>query len=91
MSSSFLTLKEFSEKYSWLSVATLRRMVRDGQIDYLQPRGKGGTIMIPDNALDDLIVRASSDVVVGIDVGGDEGGVKHQTRRRSGRLPKWKR
>ena len=91
MSVSYLTIEEFSKAHPFLKVGTLRRMVRDGQIDYIQPRGKGGNIFIPDNALEDLVVRASPDAAEGDDVAVVEAGVKQLTRRRSGRLPNWKR
>ena len=48
-----LTIKEFSVA-SQLSVSTLRRLVRQGRIRFLQPAGKSGKLLFPPDALECL-------------------------------------
>jgi hypothetical protein len=47
----YFDIKQFSTT-SGLSVATIRRLARDGRIPYLQPAGKGGKLLFPPDALE---------------------------------------
>lgn len=55
----FSTIAELSSE-SQLSVSTLRRLVRQGRIKFLQPAGKGGKLLFPPNALECLDEDAPS-------------------------------
>jgi hypothetical protein len=49
--SRYLDIKQFSAT-AGLSVATIRRLARDGRIPYFQPAGKGGKLLFPPDALE---------------------------------------
>jgi hypothetical protein len=49
--SRYLDIKQFSAT-AGLSIATIRRLARDGRIPYFQPAGKGGKLLFPPDALE---------------------------------------
>lgn len=48
---SHVMIAELSQT-SGLSVSTIRRLVRDERIPYLQPSGKGGKLLFPPDAIE---------------------------------------
>ncbi|WP_310821300.1 helix-turn-helix domain-containing protein [Stratiformator vulcanicus] len=73
-----LTLKQASQRFG-ISVSTLRRWARRGEIAYLQA-GRGGTIRIPADALEDLMNRPTP-----------RSPAPHPTEPRAGGIPDWMR
>lgn len=81
--SDFITFSELKKAYEGvLSQATLRRYLRDGRIDYIQPAGRKGKLLIPRSAIDSL--RRMDE---------PENTVVHPgtTQSRSPRRPQWSR
>jgi excisionase family DNA binding protein len=61
-SPSFLTLREFHARLP-VSLSTVRRWLKRQSIPYVQPSGKGGIYLIPEDALDralELLTPAST-------------------------------
>jgi len=71
---SLITIAELSQA-SGLSVSTIRRLVRDERIPYLQPSGKGGKLLFPPDA-----IERTSPVSDAADTG---------SRRIAGKRPNW--
>lgn len=55
----YLTVEEFAA-LTPVSAQTIRRYIKNGQLPYLQPAGRGGNIMIRRDALDQMSGAAGS-------------------------------
>ena len=93
----YLTFDEFKGRVP-LSASTIRRRLKDGSIPYIQPGGKGHTVLIREDALDvscQVKPAESSELAgVGQAVKTAEAGqavvMPPKKRRFSGPRPKWK-
>ena len=84
----YLSIKQFSE-FSGLSVATIRRRLRDGSISSHQPGGRKKKRLIPADALRNLSPGAEATVSETAGSANPNEVRLPQTRR--GRQPSWKK
>ncbi len=76
----WLTISEFAE-HARYSITQIRRLVKQGSIPSTQPAGKGGKILIPQDALHNL-VHCNSSVATHAE--------QQKQKKLSGRKPGWK-
>lgn len=79
----FLPLKEFVASVP-ASMSTVRRWIKKGRLEHVQPDGPGTDIYIPDDAFERLVRKATEQISEQ-----SSQAISQPSRRRSGPRPQW--
>lgn len=82
-----LTIEEFARRTS-LSVSTIRRRIKDGQLPFWQPGGPGTRLLLPANSLP---FQPAATLPATRPVESANPSTNRASSRLSGPLPRWKR